>query len=185
MLQETEDDNVCLAVVQVAQERPDVRYNLLAVDFMPEEVLSMHLGNAAAGLARGSLTPLTRVCHRLKGVVGALRQMSQAQHVGKVVVTRHLEDPMALRTRGAIAISGGTGMIGQVMAMWLLETQVRNWRHQACHGLSLKKASAILHAMNVRVLLPRSSRFPMSSSLAAPGAAVLFKSCNRVPGQPL
>ena len=102
-----------------------MRYQLLAVDFMPEEVLSMHLGNAAAGLSRGSLTPLTRVCHSLKGVVAALRQMSQAQHVGKVVVSRHFESPKAVRTRGAVAISGGTGMIGQVMAKWLLETEVR------------------------------------------------------------
>ena len=108
------------------QERPDVRYNLLAVDFMPEAVLATHLSAVATGLAAGRLTPFPRIRHRLGGVVSALRQMSQAQHVGKVVVARGKasETPYHELGRPAVVVSGGTGMLGQTMASWLLESQV-------------------------------------------------------------
>lgn len=110
--------------LQIAQERPDVRYQLLAVDFMPEEILQIHMEHVGQGLASGQLKPLANVCHNFNSVATALRQMSQAQHVGKVVVTRHTE-AAPYEERSTVAISGGTGMLGQLMGGWLLQMSVR------------------------------------------------------------
>jgi hypothetical protein len=108
----------------VSQERPDVRYQLLAVDFMPESVLEVHLKNVGVGLASGQLKPLPCVCHTVENVSTALRQMSQAQHVGKVLVSRH-KKAAPYEDRSTVAISGGTGMLGQLTGGWLLQMSVR------------------------------------------------------------
>jgi NADPH:quinone reductase-like Zn-dependent oxidoreductase len=67
-------------------ERPDVHYSLVAVDFMSEHALHAALSRVATGVAAGALRPLPQVLHSLSAVQTALRQMSQARHVGKVVV---------------------------------------------------------------------------------------------------
>ena len=67
-------------------ERPDVHYSLVAVDFMSEHALHAALSRVAGGVAAGALRPLPQVLHSLSAVQAALRQMSQARHVGKVVV---------------------------------------------------------------------------------------------------
>eukprot|EP00873_Tetraselmis_striata_P016306 jgi/Tetstr1/436570/TSEL_025367.t2 len=113
------------SVARIAQERPDVRYQLLAVDFMPEEILQIHMEHVGQGLASGQLKPLANVCHNFNSVATALRQMSQAQHVGKVVVTRHTE-AAPYEERSTVAISGGTGMLGQLMGGWLLQMSVND-----------------------------------------------------------
>jgi NADPH:quinone reductase-like Zn-dependent oxidoreductase len=67
-------------------ERPDVHYSLVAVDFMSEHALHAALSRVAGGVSAGALRPLPQVLHSLSAVQAALRQMSQARHVGKVVV---------------------------------------------------------------------------------------------------
>ena len=67
-------------------ERPDVRYSLVAVDFLPPPAVQATLSRLSADLASGALRPLPRVVHSLAAVRAALRQMSQARHVGKIVV---------------------------------------------------------------------------------------------------
>ena len=67
-------------------ERPDVAYSLVAVDFMSEHALHAALSRVAGGVAAGALRPLPQVLHSMLAVQAALRQMSQARHVGKVVV---------------------------------------------------------------------------------------------------
>lgn len=61
-------------------------YSLVAVDFMSEAALNTALTRVAKGVAVGKLRPLPQVLHSLSAVQAALRQMSQARHVGKVVV---------------------------------------------------------------------------------------------------
>jgi hypothetical protein len=67
-------------------ERPDVAFRLLAVDFLPAGVIQQQLATIAAGAAAGVLRPLPVVAHGLGSVAAAMRQMSQARHVGKIVV---------------------------------------------------------------------------------------------------
>eukprot|EP00889_Picochlorum_renovo_P002063 jgi/Picre1/29093/NNA_004486.t1 len=71
---------------RILQERPDISYSLVAVDFMSEDALHKSLLRVAEGVARNDLKPLPLACHHLTHVGAALRQMSQARHVGKIVV---------------------------------------------------------------------------------------------------
>jgi acyl transferase domain-containing protein/acyl carrier protein len=108
---------------RVAQERPDVLYSLVAVDFMSEAALNKSLTQVASGAAAGKLKPLPLVAHDLNNVGAALRQMSQARHVGKIVV-RSAPDQRAVKPTGAVLVSGGLGTLGQLVSMWLQQRGV-------------------------------------------------------------
>jgi len=103
---------------RVAQERPDVLYSLVAVDFMSEAALNKSLTRVALGAAAGNLKPLPLAAHDLNNVGAALRQMSQARHVGKIVV-RSAPDQRAVKPNGAVLVSGGLGTLGQLVSSWL------------------------------------------------------------------
>jgi NADPH:quinone reductase-like Zn-dependent oxidoreductase/3-oxoacyl-(acyl-carrier-protein) synthase/acyl carrier protein len=108
---------------RVLQERSDMLYSLVAVDFMSEDALNQSLMRVADGIAKSRLSPLPLVCHRLSHVGAALRQMSQARHIGKIVVenTNH-ELSKAL---GHVLISGGMGNLGQLAAAWASQEGAR------------------------------------------------------------
>jgi len=76
-----------------------VRYSLVAVDFLPPAAVNASLSRLAADLSCGALRPLPHVVHGLSAVQAALRQMSQARHVGKIVVrARTLEQQQGVET---------------------------------------------------------------------------------------
>ena len=81
-------------------------YSLVAVDFMSEAALHMALARVARGAASGMLRPLPQVVHSLDRVQAALRQMSQARHVGKVVV-RVPEGKHSVHPSGTVVVTGG------------------------------------------------------------------------------
>jgi hypothetical protein len=58
----------------------------VAVDFLPDPAVNASLRRLASSLGSGALQPLPAVVHELASVQAALRQMSQARHVGKIVV---------------------------------------------------------------------------------------------------
>ena len=62
---------------RIVSERPDVRYQLVAMDFLPGNLLSKKLANVAQRLSRGRVAPLPSVVHSMSSVTVALRQMSQ------------------------------------------------------------------------------------------------------------
>lgn len=66
------------------QERPDAAYGLLAVDFLPPDVLGTYLRGIAAQMAAGALQPLRSACYSLSAAATAMRALAQASHVGKV-----------------------------------------------------------------------------------------------------
>ena len=111
---------------RVAQERPDVAYSLVAVDFMSEAALNAALTRVAAGAATGALKPLPLVGHDLSNVSSALRQMSQARHVGKIVVRSPAlksANPSQI-SEGSVLVTGGMGVLGSQVAQWLTQNQV-------------------------------------------------------------
>jgi NADPH:quinone reductase-like Zn-dependent oxidoreductase len=67
------------APAAVAADRPDVCFSLLAVDFLPGQVVQSALQRVAAGVAAGRLLPLPIVCHNLASAAAALRQLSQVR----------------------------------------------------------------------------------------------------------
>lgn len=107
-----------------SQERPDVTYHLLAVDFLPPQLLGTLLTSVAAQLAAGKIAPLRSMCYPLAAVAAALRTLAQATHVGKVVTLSPvgaLAPSMAAAEGGArVVITGGLGGLGLLMGRWLV-----------------------------------------------------------------
>jgi short-subunit dehydrogenase len=124
----------------VSVERPDVGYSLVAVDFLPDGVVQECLLGVAAGAAAGRLRPLPLVGYGLGQVVAALRQMSQARHVGKVVVhappATFFRDPAAAANTGVVVITGGLGALGQLLCSWLVQAGV-------CHVVLLGRTAKL------------------------------------------
>jgi NADPH:quinone reductase-like Zn-dependent oxidoreductase/3-oxoacyl-(acyl-carrier-protein) synthase/acyl carrier protein len=110
---------------RIAQERPDIHYNLLAVDFMSADALHAAMMRVSAGLGESTLHPLPTAGHDMRAVVTALRQMSQARHIGKVVV-RPTPPLKSGACDGSVLITGGTGALGSIVTNWLIG-------QKACH----------------------------------------------------
>ena len=135
---------------RAAQERPDLSFGMVAVDFLPGPAVQRAMSRVAAGAASGALRPLPIAAHSLRSVSAALRQMSQARHVGKVVVA--VEDPlrqaqgsrlMGLGSSGGrVVVSGGLGALGQLMAGWLALSGVRHIELLSRSGRSAATAAA-------------------------------------------
>lgn len=106
------------SVSRLSEERPDVSYAFVAVDFMREHTLQQDLRRISGMLASGRILPLSCIVHDMKAVSMAMRQMSQARHIGKVVVkSEDLSD--TIHIEGDAIVTGGTGMIGSLVANWL------------------------------------------------------------------
>jgi hypothetical protein len=57
---------------------------LVAVDFLPPDVLQQQMLRVSSLLAAGQITPLCSANYSLTSVVAAMRLLAQASHVGKV-----------------------------------------------------------------------------------------------------
>ena len=62
---------------RIAQERPDTRYALLAIDFLPTSVLRSVMQRLASSLASGATRCLPLCRHSMSAASSALRQLSQ------------------------------------------------------------------------------------------------------------
>ena len=103
----------------VARTHPGVGYR--AFDLMeagPDRIAEM-LGELMELFAAGVLTPLPVKAFDVRCAVEAYRFVSQARHIGKVVLT--LPDGPAGLAGGTVLITGGTGMAGSAMARHLVD----------------------------------------------------------------
>jgi NADPH:quinone reductase-like Zn-dependent oxidoreductase len=134
------------APAAVAAERPDVSLCLLAIDFMPPAVLQQLLLQVSSDLATGKVAPIRAAVHDTAAVHAAMRQMAQARHVGKVVVSAHAARMLpssstgrssssssssmgtnaASNAGGNVLVTGGTGALGQLVCSWLSIQQVQH-----------------------------------------------------------
>ena len=106
---------------RAAQERPDVAYHFVAVDFLPKQVIQSTLQGIAQGMSHGRLQPLPQVLHSASYAQSAFRQMSQARHVGKIVVQTAQHAQQA--DQGLTVITGGLGTLGSLVADWMSSQQ--------------------------------------------------------------
>ena len=108
----------------VPQERPDVSYHAVAVDFLPPRLVGPAMARISTRLAAGRIVPLPPLSYGLGAAPAALRQLAAARHVGKVVVA----GGCGPRTRGAgrWVISGGTGALGVLAARSLAATGAKH-----------------------------------------------------------
>ena len=86
------------------------------VDAGPDRIQQMfaELGDL---FARGELSPLPTTAYDIRHTASALRRLSQARHIGKLVLTL----PRPIDPDGTVLITGGTGTVGAATARHLAE----------------------------------------------------------------
>ncbi len=118
---------------EMARRRPDVRYEVLALDEEMErepERIGAVVREVVARMGRGELHALPGEGYGMSEARAAFRRMQQARHVGKLVL-------MAPGYRGKLdgaagyLITGGLGGLGLEVARWAVE---RGARYVALNG---------------------------------------------------
>ena len=102
---------------RVAQERLDVAFSMVALDFLPAPAAGASLRRLAASLSAGAHSALGGAAYSLANARAAMRQMSKAAHVGKLVLRRPV--PAAAPCDGVLLV-GGLGALGSLMCAWLV-----------------------------------------------------------------
>ena len=112
------------SVAEMAADRPDVRYRILALDrLMREEPhrLGQVLRSVMERVGSGELEPLPFTRWPLAEAGAALAELQAARHTGKVVL---VPSPLAggrLRGDRSYLVTGGLGGLGLEVAHWLAE----------------------------------------------------------------
>ncbi|MGV9457274.1 SDR family NAD(P)-dependent oxidoreductase [Streptomyces sp. NPDC003635] len=107
----------------VAQEHADVSYAPYDLADAGADRIGEMLGEILRLFAAGTLRPLPVTTWDVRRAPEAFRFISQAKHVGKVVLTM----PRALDPEGTVLITGGTGTLGALLARHLVTRHgVRN-----------------------------------------------------------
>jgi polyketide synthase 12 len=142
----------------VAAQHPGVQYRAfdLLEDVAPE-LLSQMLGELVKLFQTGELRPLPRRSWDIRQASDAYRFLSRARHVGKLVLTV----PRPLDPAGTVLITGGTGVLGTLLARHLVTSHgARNLLLVSRRGAAAEGAAAI------------------ESELTELGASVRIESCD-------
>ncbi|MFD4688591.1 SDR family NAD(P)-dependent oxidoreductase, partial [Streptomyces sp. NPDC058461] len=100
----------------VAAGYPGVAYQAFDLMDVDAERVAEMLADLVALFEAGALAPLPVMCWDVRRAPEAFRYLSQARHVGKVVLTV----PVALDPDGTVLITGGTGGLGALVARHLV-----------------------------------------------------------------
>jgi len=116
----------CNCPNMMKMERPHLLYNLVALDFLPPSHVQKIMTDLPHALALGAVKPLTSTVHGMNNVVQALRQMSRAAHIGKVVVSNQSFAPVLDQCHSSWVVTGGTGALGLLTGEHLTQHGIRN-----------------------------------------------------------
>ncbi|MCC2280645.1 type I polyketide synthase [Streptomyces sp. ET3-23] len=130
---------------QVAQDHPGVVYR--AFDLITdagEERIGRMLTEIRDLFERGVFQPLPTSTWDVRHAPEAFRHMSQARHVGKVVLTV----PAGWDPEGTVLVTGGTGMVGGLIARELVATHgIRHLILVSRRGQSAPGAVGLVHEL--------------------------------------
>ena len=142
---------------QVAVEHPGVEYQSFdLIEAGPDRTGRM-LTELLGLFEQGALTHLPIATWDIHRAPEAFRFVSQAKHIGKVVLTV----PAPLDPEGTVLITGGTGTLGALAARHLVA------RHGARHLLLLSRGGARAHGAA-----------DLTAELAALGASATVAACD-------
>ncbi|AXN44983.1 Phenolphthiocerol synthesis polyketide synthase type I Pks15/1 [Mycobacterium marinum] len=103
----------------IAQEYPGVRYRAFDLFEPGRPRMHQYMLDLAGLFDAGVLRPLPVTAFDVRRAPAALRYLSQARHIGKVVMTMPADQGGALGG-GTVLITGGTGMAGSALARHLV-----------------------------------------------------------------
>jgi amino acid adenylation domain-containing protein len=101
---------------QVSDAHPGIRYQHFDLTRVGPDDTQAMLSELASMFDRGVLHPLPVSVHDLRQTPEALRYLSQARHTGKLALTL----PRPLDQAGTVLITGGTGVLGALLARHLV-----------------------------------------------------------------
>ena len=107
---------------RVLQDRPDLHFNIVAVDLMPAEALAGDLTEIASMLAAGDITPIPKATYSLSQLSQAMGRFKSSRAIGKTVCSRCLEGPLGRRERTKWLVTGGAGALGRLSCSLLVES---------------------------------------------------------------
>ena len=107
---------------QMAAVRPDIQYEILAMDMLmaqdPERFRGL-LAELSDALASKEIAPLPVEIYPLTDAKTAFRRMQQARHIGKIVL--QVPQPLQPRDDRSYLITGGLGALGLHTASYLAQ----------------------------------------------------------------
>ncbi|KZS71159.1 fatty acyl-AMP ligase, partial [Mycobacterium kansasii] len=104
------------AAADVAQAHPDLSYHVYDLSAATPEQLQHTWAGLRELIKNAVIQPLPVTSYGLLRAPQAFRDMSQARHTGKIVLT----PPAVLDPQGTVLITGGTGMLGGLFAEHLI-----------------------------------------------------------------
>ncbi|MBC1262515.1 SDR family NAD(P)-dependent oxidoreductase [Synechococcus sp. BSF8S] len=106
-------------------ERPDVDYlpfDLLDVAAAQPSLVRSMLDTLLCELKDGTYNPIPITVYDIDKTVDAFRLMSQARHVGKVLISQAAKpDPVLIRSDSTYCVTGALGGIGLQLMEWLAQ----------------------------------------------------------------
>ncbi|MGC5291403.1 SDR family NAD(P)-dependent oxidoreductase, partial [Micromonospora sp. DT231] len=155
---------------RVAADHDGVHYRAFDTGEAGPERIGEILREVVALIEAGVLRFLPRTAWDVRDARDALRHLSQARHIGKLVLTV----PHALDPAGTVLITGGTGVLGRQVARHLVEAHgVRNLVLASRSGLQAEGAADLatelraLGAEPVIVACDTADRDQLAALLAA------------------
>jgi NADP-dependent 3-hydroxy acid dehydrogenase YdfG/acyl carrier protein len=128
----------------VGRQHPGVAYRAFDLTEAGAELISAMLGDLAALLEAGRLSPLPVEAYDLRQAPSAYKHMAQARHVGKLV----LRPPRALDGEGTVLVTGGLGELGQPLCRHLVAVHgVRHLLLTSRRGMAAPGASELVTAL--------------------------------------
>ena len=128
----------------VGRQHPGVAYRAFDLTEAGPELISAMLGDLAALLEAGRLSPLPVEAYDLRQAPSAYKHMAQARHVGKVV----LRPPRALDREGTVLVTGGLGELGQPLCRHLVAVHgVRHLLLTSRRGMAAPGAAELVTAL--------------------------------------
>jgi acyl transferase domain-containing protein len=134
---------------QMADARPDVAYavvDLVQTSRQQPALIQSMLQELVAKFEQNLLQPPPLSVFGIESVISAFRDMQQAKHIGKIVVSQTdaatdstSQLPLKLRGDGTYLITGGLGGLGLLVARWMVE---RGAKHLVLLGRSQPSAAA-------------------------------------------
>ncbi|EDM78860.1 modular polyketide synthase [Plesiocystis pacifica SIR-1] len=113
----------------VAEQHQGVRYTAFDLMVLDPELVAKMLTQLVLLFERGALKAPPVRTWPIQSAQAAFRFVSQARHIGKVVLTM----PRTLNPNGTVLITGGLGALGSLLARHLVE------RHQVRHLLLVSR----------------------------------------------